>query len=343
MPQPETNHTFYVQGMHCASCVILTEGELNDLPQVKSAKVDLSKLCVTVCGNFDQVNPVALAEELSQPLLKHGYKLTLEPTKSPVRWNDFVFALPLALGFIMLFIILQKLGIVNWVQTGQVSYGTSFLIGVIASVSTCMAVVGGLVLSMSATFSKSNSGLKPQLLFHLGRLTTFFVLGGVIGLIGSRFQLSTNATFVLSLLVGAVLLVLGINLLDVFPWAKKFQLTMPTGLSQRLLSVKSLNTCLTPVLVGAVTFFLPCGFTQSMQIYTLTTGSFMAGALTMLVFALGTLPVLAALSFSSVGIKKPKTRSIFFKTAGCIVLFFAVINILASLISVGVLPPFLNF
>jgi sulfite exporter TauE/SafE len=80
-----------------------------------------------------------------------------------------------------------------------------------------------------------------------------------------------------------------------------------------------------------------------MQLYALTTGSFLVGGLTMLAFALGTLPVLALLSFSSVGLKSPKTRSIFFKTAGCIVLFFAVVNILASLVSVGLLPPLITF
>lgn len=334
---------FYVQGMHCPSCVMLTEGELGDLPQVKHVKADLATLSVEVEGDFANQAPEAVAQELTKPLAQYGYALTLKPTKAPVQWKDFYIALPIALGFIVLFIVLQKLGIVNWVQTGHVTYSTAFLIGVIASLSTCMAVVGGLVLSMSASFSKTDAGVKPQIMFHAGRLVSFYVLGGVIGTIGSRFQLTTSITFALSLAVGVVLLILGINLLDVFPWAKKLQLTLPKGLSQRMLSIKSVNASITPLLVGAVTFFLPCGFTQSMQIYTLTTGSFAVGGLTMLSFALGTLPVLALLSFSSVGLKTPKTRSIFFKTAGCVVLFFALINIAASLVAVGILPPILNF
>jgi sulfite exporter TauE/SafE len=180
------------------------------------------------------------------------------------------------------------------------------------------------------------------MMFHLGRLISFFILGGVIGAIGSTFTLSTDMTFAFSVLVGLVLFILGINLLDIFPWAKKLQPRLPKQLAQTMLGVKKLHTIVTPALVGAVTFFLPCGFTQSMQLYTLTTGSFMAGSLTMLSFALGTLPILALLSFSSVGIKTPKTRSIFFKAVGIIVLFFAIINILASLISIGLLPPFLT-
>src|SRR3989344_3284332 len=130
------------------------------------------------------------------------------------------------------------------------------------------------------------------MLFHIGRLVSFFILGGAIGALGSAFQLGSTGTFVLSLLVALILLVLGINLLDVFPWAKKFQPTLPRFIGKRVHGLKKVNHVLTPLLVGVATFFLPCGFTQSMQIYTLSTGSFLTGALTMFTFPLGTLPVL---------------------------------------------------
>jgi sulfite exporter TauE/SafE len=94
-----------------------------------------------------------------------------------------------------------------------------------------------------------------------------------------------------------------------------------------------------PLLLGAATFFLPCGFTQSMQAYALTTGSFMTGGLTMLVFALGTLPVLALLSFSSFSINNKPWRGVFFKTAGVIVIALAVINLLTTLAVAGIIEP----
>ena len=51
--------------------------------------------------------------------------------------------------------------------------------------------------------------------------------------------------------------------------------------------------------LGAATFFLPCGFTQALQLYVLAKGSFVIGALTMLAFSLGTLPALLSLSAMS--------------------------------------------
>ncbi len=329
--------------MHCNACVALTESELNDVPEVSYAKSSLAKHSVEVTGDFGDKKPEHIARDLNEVLKPHGYILSLEKQKHKVKWSDFNLALPYALAFIALFIILQKLGIVNLVTSSDVSYGTAFVIGLIASVSTCMAVVGGLVLSMSANFAKEGDKVRPQVLFHVGRLVAFFILGGAVGALGSAFQLGMTGTFILSVLVALVLLVLGINLLDVFPWAKKLQPTMPRFIVKRVHGLKNINHTLTPLLVGVATFFLPCGFTQSMQIYALTTGSFWTGALIMFTFALGTLPVLALLSFSSLGIHKKAQSGVFFKTAGLVVIFFGVFTLLNALVAVGIIPPLFSF
>ncbi|MFZ1654625.1 MAG: sulfite exporter TauE/SafE family protein [Candidatus Moraniibacteriota bacterium] len=338
-----TKYTFHVSGMHCNACILLTESELQEHPKVVSAISSLKTHSVEVTGDFGDIAPADIARELSVLLEKHGYSLSTEKTAATKNWSDFKYALPIALGFAALFVMLQKLGIVNLVDTGSVSYGTAFLVGVIASLSTCMAVVGGLVLSMSATFAKEGDRVRPQLLFHGGRLGAFFLLGGLIGALGASFTLSISVTLGLSLTIGLVMLILGINLLDVFPWAKRFQPTLPKFLSKHAYGVSKLNHTLTPCLVGIATFFLPCGFTQSMQLYTLSTGSFMGGAVTMFSFALGTLPVLALISFSSFSIQESSKAGIFFKSAGLIVILFALMNIVNSLVIAGLIPPIFNF
>ncbi len=336
-------YTFHVNGMHCKSCVALTESELSAVSEVSKAKSSLADYNVEVTGDFGDKTPEHIAQDLSEVLKPHGYTLSLEKQRPSVKWSDFNLALPLAGGFIALFIILQKLGIVNLITTSRVGYGTAFLIGLIASVSTCMAIVGGLALSLSANFAKENDKTKPQTLFHIGRLASFFIFGGAIGALGKSFQLGATSAFILSLLVALTLLALGINLLDIFPWTKKFQPTMPKFIGKQVHNLKNINHTLTPFLVGVATFFLPCGFTQSMQIYTLTTGSFLTGALIMFTFALGTLPVLALLSFSSLGIHKKTQSGVFFKTAGLIVIFFGIFNLINALAATGVIPPLFNF
>ncbi len=336
-------YTFHVEGMHCKACSLLIEDELSGLPKVESAVVKLNDNTLLVTGEFEKMTEAEIAEMLTKPISTHGYGISVAKQEDIKNWSDFKFALPIAVGFILVFILLQKAGIVNLVGTGSVTYGTAFVVGIVASLSTCMAVVGGLLLSMSATFAKERSALLPQTLFHVGRIVSFFILGGVIGAIGTAFTLSTVATFVLGVLIGLVMLILGINLLDVFHGAKAFQIGMPKFLGKLALGVSKFNHTLTPLLVGVLTFFLPCGFTQSMQLYTLGTGGFMAGGLTMLAFALGTFPVLALISFSSFSIQKSSYAGVFFKTAGLIVIAFALLNIINSFVVIGVLSPVFTF
>ena len=336
-------YSFHVSGMHCNSCVLMTESELNDLPEITKVKSSLKKNSVEVTGDFGDKDQRQIAIELSEVLKKHGYTLSVEKQIKVTNWSDFKIAIPVAILFAFIFVILQKVGLVNMIGGSDVNYGTAFIIGIIASLSSCMAVVGGLILSMSATFAKEGSKFKPQLLFHIGRIVSFFILGGVIGVIGRAFTLSTSLSFTLEIIIAIVMFILGINLLDIFPLAKRLQIAMPKFLGHNALNVSKFNHSFTPLLVGIVTFFLPCGFTQSMQIYTLSTGSFLKGGLSMLSFALGTLPVLALISFSSFSIKNNKHSGVFFKSAGLIVIMFALFNFINSLVVIGAIPPVFNF
>ncbi|AKM83998.1 TPA: hypothetical protein DCZ46_01550 [Candidatus Campbellbacteria bacterium] len=336
-------YKFHIEGMSCNSCTVLVESKLDHAVGVKSAHASLSKHSVEITGDFENKSSEEIAKSLNELLTSDGYSISVEKQNFyKPKWSDFKIALPLSVGFIAFFLLLQKMGIVNLITADEVGYGTAFVIGLVASVSTCMAVVGGLTLSISANFAKEGDKTKPQIYFHLGRLISFFILGGVIGALGSVFQLGLMGTFALNVFVALVLLILGINLLDVFPAIKKLQPTIPKFIGKRVHGLKDINHTLTPFLVGIATFFLPCGFTQSMQIYTLTTGSFLTGALIMFSFALGTLPVLALLSFSSLGIHKKAQSGVFFKTAGLVVIFFGILSLLGAFTAIGIIPPVFN-
>lgn len=341
--QDENKYTFHVNGMRCKSCVLVIDDDLQNTSGITSVKTNLNNHTVEVVGDFGDKSTEEIASELSSVLAKHKYTLTVDKQTTEKKWDEFKVAIPVAVAFGLLFVILQKIGLLNLIGSGNVTYSSAFVIGLIASLSSCMAVVGGLVLSMSATFAKEGDRVRPQILFHAGRIVSFFILGGVIGSIGAVFTPGLNTTFVLNLIVGIVMLILGINLLDIFHFTKQLQPAIPRFISNHVMEVSKLNHFLTPLLVGIATFFLPCGFTQSMQLYSITTGSFLEGGLTMLSFALGTLPVLALIGFSSFSIKDSAHAGKFFKTAGLIVIMFALFNIINGFVVIGFIPPIFNF
>lgn len=258
------------------------------------------------------------------------------------RWrHDILIAIPLAALLVLTFIAIQKLGLVNLITSDKVNYGTALFIGVVASLSSCLAVVGGLVLTLSATAAQRGDTWKHQILFHIGRLVGFFVLGGVIGVIGKTFQFSSLSYLILGLVVAGVMIILGLNMVGVGTFLRKCHIVMPRIFAHRAAVFSQSSHWFGAFIFGVMTFFLPCGFTQSMQLYSLTTGSFLVGGLTMLAFAVGTLPMLALLSFTSFSFQQKPYAGVFFKTAGLIVVFLGLLHILNTLAAAGIIQPIL--
>ncbi len=195
---------------------------------------------------------------------------------------------------------------------------TPLLIGIAAGFSTCFGMVGGLVLGISTR----HRGLKTQIFFNLGRVIAFLILGGLIGLFGTIFQLSVPLLSLITLFIGIVMTFMGVQLTNLFPRLSKYQLTVPKKINRILNLEKKQNI----FLIGALTFFLPCGFTQATQLYAVSTGSFFKGAETMGLFALGTIPGLLAIGSFTL-LAKGNFAKIFFNFIGTVILVMGVLNI----------------
>ena len=331
-------HTFHVSGTHCPSCKIFIEDTLNEQTGIERADVDLQKEIVLISTTLDE-SPHTLAKILTEKIQRNGYSLSVEKKAKEKKDNGVIWqALPIGLAFLALFFIVQKSGILNLGIGGQTTPVTSFIIGLIASVSSCLAIVGGLVLSLSAQVSQDNvSDTKTFTLFHIGRLVSFAVLGGVLGAVGSAIGINFTFTAILGILASVVMLLLGLNLVGVFA---KNKVALPSGVFNFFRRIE--HKTFTPLILGFATFFLPCGFTQSMQVSALSSGSFMSGLLIMLAFALGTLPMLVLLSFGSASFAHGKHAPLFFKSAGVVVLGLGLFALLAGLAGLGIINPLFN-
>ncbi len=331
-------YTFHVSGTHCPSCKIFIEDTLNEQIGIEHTKVDLKHETVSIETTLDE-SQHKLADILTEKIKHNGYFLSVEKKTKEKKDNGVIWqALPIGLALLALFFIVQKSGILNFGLGGTVTPVTSFIIGLVASVSSCLAVVGGLVLSLSATVSQDKiSDVKPMMLFHGGRLASFAVLGGVLGVIGSAIGISFTATAILGIIASIVMIILGLNLVGVF---EKNMIALPSGVFSFFRKIE--HKTIAPFLVGVGTFFLPCGFTQAMQVAALSSGSFLSGLLIMGAFALGTLPMLALLSFGSASFAQSKHAPLFFKSAGVLVIGLGAFALLAGLAGLGIIDPLFN-
>lgn len=331
-------YTLHVSGTHCPSCKIFIEDTLNEQIGIEHTRVDLKHKTVSFETTLSD-SQHKLAEVLTEKIKHNGYSLSVEMKTKEKKSDGTIWqALPIGLAFLALFFIAQKSGILNFGLGGTVTPVTSFIIGLVASVSSCLAVVGGLVLSLSVTVSQDKiSDVKPMVLFHVGRLVSFAVLGGVLGAIGSAIGISFTLTAILGIITSVVMIILGLNLVGLF---QRSLITLPSSIFSFFRKVE--HKTIAPFLVGIGTFFLPCGFTQAMQVAALSSGSFFSGLLIMSAFALGTLPMLALLSFGSASLAGSKHALLFFKSSGVLVIGLGVFAFLAGLAGLGVIDPLFN-
>ncbi len=220
------------------------------------------------------------------------------------------------------------------------STGLVFVIGLVASVSSCIAVTGGLLVAVAAKYNEATAGLtpmqrmKPHVYFNAGRIVSYTLLGGAIGALGSALTLSPKVNGVLTLIASAVMILLGLQMLKLLPALTRFLPTMPKSFGHRVHDFAERDANGGAFVLGAATFFLPCGFTQALQLYVLAKGSVTVGALTMLAFALGTLPALLSLSAMS-SLATGGLQRHFLRFAGAAVIVLGIANIQYGLVLTG--------
>jgi len=327
--------TVPIIGMHCKSCEILVEEKLSEISKIKKIDVDCRKGEATLY--YESQRP-SMAE-IENAIREAGYSIGSAKEKSFFSDNVEDYK-DLGIAFLFLvaiYVVAKNLGLADIGVSSTAnpsSLGVVFLVGITAGISTCMALVGGLILGISARHSEKHpeataaQKFRPHLFFNAGRITIYALLGGLLGILGSSIQLSGMTLGILTIVVGIVMLSLGLKLIGIFPRLESGGITLPKSISSAL-GIKNHNkeySHKNSFIVGGLTFFLPCGFTQAMQLYAVSSGSFTQGALIMGIFALGTAPGLLGVGGLASVVKGIFAKR-FFKFAGILIIFLAMFNI----------------
>jgi len=325
-----------IKGMHCRSCELLIEEKLKEIEHVIEVYVNYSLGEAAIHHHEGKEPSMHL---IKGAVAEAGYEVGT-PEKLPILTRDKREYVNLGIAFLVLmviYLILKSFGLTNInfsPNLSSPSWGLILLIGLVAGFSTCMALIGGLSLGLSSRFAENHPSatpaqkFRPHLFFVTGRILSYTILGGLLGALGTVFKLSPTVNGIITLLVGGVMLLMGLQLINIFPRLNRFKLSLPKGISKALgvNNKEKEYSHKNAMIMGALTFFLPCGFTQAMQLYAVSTGNFALGAITMGLFALGTAPGLLSIggvtSMISGGF-----RERFFKVAGLAVIFFGLFNI----------------
>ena len=301
----------YIKGMTCINCQNRIEDALKKNAGVTDVWVSYEEGIASVSYQTETTT----TEELAKVIEALGYQVSFKRNSK----GKVVFRTIGQLIFIVcLFFLLQKSGILNRLSPSSLAaagmgYGMLFVIGLITSIH-CIAMCGGINLSQTlqktADKEVSRTMFKNTFVYNTGRVISYTIIGGVLGAVGGLagigIGLQTSFLFqgILKLLAGLLMVLMGMNMLEIFPRRLKLYLRLPAFIRRKTGKSK------TPFLVGLCNGLMPCGPLQSMQIVALASGNAFVGALSMLCFSLGTVPLMLGFGFIFSSLGKRFTKQV---------------------------------
>ncbi len=288
--------TIYIKivGMTCDSCKNRIQRRLQKIEGVKLATVSLKKMTATVQYDESRLEPSFPID----PIIELGYHTSEQLIfDSEAELNKTKFEKLGDVLFIFLILILIYLGIkrlfgfdvLNAIPeiNNTISLPLLFVIGLMTSVH-CVGMCGVINISGSVLpfGSKKQRYLRP-ILYNLGRVVAYTVIGGLAGLIGKVLSPNAQMQGLIIGLASIYMLLLGLSMLGLIPKPSfHFKKKNPD------IKLPRKRKSLSPFITGILNGFMPCGPLQAMQIYAISTASFLLGATSLFLFALGTVPLM---------------------------------------------------
>lgn len=311
--------TIHIRGMFCVHCEETIRKALLALPCVKSADVSWEKEIAVVTGD-----PSLWDDGLIRKTIEDAGYQVIPSGESRMQIASILVIL------LALWVIANHLG---WTQVfnlfprieTSLGIGALFLTGLLTSVH-CLAMCGGINLTQSVmASSRKQKILRSNVLYHTGRVLSYTLIGAIAGGIGSVLSLSGVFKGFVAVLAGIAMLVMALNMLSVFRFLRKlwpkFSGKTHASLFARIKSGSSF-------LIGLLNGLMPCGPLQAMQLYALSTGSILQGALSMLAFSLGTVPLM--FGFGLISSKLNRKYSQVMLTVSAMLIFVMGLNMLGN-------------
>jgi sulfite exporter TauE/SafE len=232
----------------------------------------------------------------------------------------------------------------------------AFITGLTTGGLSCLAIQGGLLASSLAHQIEhdyiehaahrkmhrtkknqpgphSNSAF-PVLLFLTAKIVAYTLLGALLGLLGSYLTLSPATRAILMILIGVFMLGNALRMFNVHPIFRYFSIEPPKLITRYLRRTAKGTDTFTPLFLGTLTVFIPCGVTQAMMAAALGTGSVAMGAALMFAFTLGTSPVFFIVAYLTTELGSRLER-LFMRFVAAVVLILGLMTVNSGLNLIG--------
>ncbi len=322
-----------IENMTCAHCEIKVEQTIKSIDPTLEIKASYSRSEAVVKSDKEKVD----FKQIEAALESEGYtvvdvtKDTNQTVSQSTKDADKLSPLHLVgigIAVIGIYLLINNTIGFNFIPEIKpgMGYGVLFVIGLLTSLH-CISMCGGINLSQCIVTDiqaiESNptkrwmQKIKPSFLYNGGRVISYTIIGGLVGALGSVVTFSGMAKGMITIVTGIFMIIMGLNMLSLFPWLRKLNPKMPKIFANMQLDPKNSKR---PFYVGLLNGLMPCGPLQAMQLYALGTGSAVTGALSMLAFSLGTMPLMFGFGAISSLLSRKFTKSMLKVSAALVIL-----------------------
>jgi sulfite exporter TauE/SafE/copper chaperone CopZ len=318
--------------MQCAECENHIVEAVAGLPGIIKARASFTDETLTL----DLDDDIISLKTVCAAVKSAGYECASRARHKPAGLGKRLFLIVIAITGIILLLQLNKFVQLDLSpeDVGKTAnYGLLFLVGVLTSFH-CIGMCGGFVISYTVAGVKSN---KPSyfihLLYGLGKTLSYSGFGALFGLIGGTITFTLGMRSVVSAIAGAFLILYGLSMLEAFSGLRRLHLRLPFFVNRFLVRWRQRTS--NPFIIGLLNgLMIACGPLQAMYIMAAGTGSALAGATMLAVFALGTLPVMLAFGYFAGMISSGATQR-FMKISAAIILLLGAAMLNRSLLISG--------
>lgn len=309
-----------IDGMHCNNCFNTVKNTLLSIKNIKEVEFDNNIACITYNKKIDK-------EEIINKIIDKGYitkneyiSNNKEELNNNIKLKEFII---IFITILLITILLYKIfgfNIFNMIPTidNNLTYPMLFITGILTSIH-CISMCGAINLIAVSGF---NNNFKRSLLYNLGRIISYTIIGAIAGLIGEVLSFNNIVSGIIMVIASISMFIIALNMLGIIHLKKIFK-------------IKHRFRPRNSFLIGLLNGFMPCGPLQAMQVYALSTGSIIKGLLSMLIFGLGTVPLMLLFGIV-INLIKGKTKYLINKISIVLIIFLSIMMFSRGLVSLNI-------
>lgn len=313
-----------IDGIHCSHCESKIIAELLKNKKIKEVKIKKNIASISYKGNLKHEEIIHSVRVIGYFTREEYISDDLKQIDTNITLKEFLLIL---IGIVLILIGIKKLfgfNILNMIPTidSSITYGMLVVTGLFTSVH-CISMCGAMNI-MAVVHENTKNSIKKPLLYNMGRVISYTLIGGIVGFLGSIISINDTVSGIIILIAALMMVLMALNMLGVvcYKLPKRFNFKIK----------KRFNNFF---VIGLVNGFIPCGPLQAMQLYALSTGSFITGALSMFLFGIGTVPLMLFVGVIF-NLFKGKRRIFLNKIASVLILILSLVMMNRGILSFGI-------